>query len=83
MRNVLKNLSKQDEEAKRYGILTDKEVQHNYSIVKEASLESQMSNKEKQDLNKICWRTLEHVMNSLMLKKDFALLLDSHKRKTE
>ena len=83
MRNVLKNLSKQDEEAKRYGILTDKEIQHNYSIVKEASLESQMSNKEKQDLNKICWRTLEHVMNSLMLKKDFALLFDSHKRKME
>jgi hypothetical protein len=40
-----------------------------------------MSQKEKRDLNKICWRTLQHVMGSLILKKDFEILFESHKKK--
>jgi len=83
MRNVLKNLNRQEEEARRHGILTEKEVEHNYSIVKEASLESQMTSAEKTGLNKMCWRTLEHVMGTLILTKDFAILLESHKKKVD
>jgi hypothetical protein len=40
MRNVLKNINRAEEEARKHGILTEKEVIHNYSIVKEQSLES-------------------------------------------
>jgi hypothetical protein len=67
MRHVLKNLARTEEQARKHGILTEKEVIHNYSIVKEQSLESQMTQNEKLGLNKICWRTLEHVMGSLIL----------------
>ena len=35
----------------------------------------------REPVNKICWRTLEHVMGSLILKKDFDILFESHKKK--
>jgi len=38
MKNVLKNINRIEAEARRKGILTEKEVIHNYSVVKDLSL---------------------------------------------
>lgn len=42
-----------------------------------------MSRKEVRDLNIKSWLTLEHLMHTLNLKKEFEILFDSHQQKLQ
>lgn len=70
-----------EESYSRYGILTEKEVHHYYSVVRDDALKAELTAPEKKTLNKKCWKTLEHLMKSLILNDDFQIIFDSYTQK--
>ena len=62
-------------------ILTPNEVQNYYHSLKKINIRNNMPVEEKLDLIEHAWNTLELLMKSLMLGREFDILTDSCKRK--
>ena len=62
-------------------ILTSNEVENYYHALKRQSIRNKMAVEERLDLIEDAWNTLELLMKSLMLGREFEILNDSCKRK--
>lgn len=83
MRNILKQIDSTAQQEKAKGTLTEKEILHYRTIMKDPALKDQLNETERGELLKKCWKTLDFVMSSLILSKDFELLQESNQKKQE
>lgn len=70
-----------DKNKQNVRILTSNEVEFYYHGIKRLNIRNNYSLEEKLDLIEDAWNTLELLMKSLMLDREFEILNDSCKRK--
>lgn len=80
MKTLLHKAKTRDEAAVKKGVMKEPEVSYYYKIVK--ATPDQLSRQEIKSVNLKSWYTLEYLMNSLNLKKDFEILYESHQQRT-
>ena len=83
MKYIMQQIERVSAQEKSKGILTEQEILTNYDIMKDISLKEQLTVEQKRALLKKCWRTLDFLMSSLLLVKDFELLRESQDKKQE
>jgi len=83
MRDIVMHLKVVDENNQKHGILTDKEIHNYYTGMREKAILVTMSDIDKKHLMTKAWKTLDFLMNSLILKNDFLLINASYKKKKE
>lgn len=79
MKALLFRAKERDEKAKRQGVLKEPEVSNYYKLIK--ATPEQYSRNEISSINKKSWLTLEYLMSSLNLSKEFEILFESHSAK--
>lgn len=77
MKNILKNVENPNQ------VLSDNQVAHFYSIMKNKPLRDELSEQKKKLMLRNCWSTLKTYMAELLLVKDFQLIYDSYLKKQE
>ena len=79
MMNLLKKAKTREEQAQKKGVLKEPEVDNYYKVVK--ANPEQFTRDEIKTFNIKSWLTLEYLMNSLNLKKEFDILFESQQQK--
>ena len=81
MKNILAKAKEREQAAIKKGVLKEPEVDNYYKVVK--ATPTQYTRAEIKSVNIRSWFTLEYLMNSLNLKKEFDILLESHTQKVK
>mmetsp|Transcript_19364 Transcript_19364/g.29690 ORF Transcript_19364/g.29690 Transcript_19364/m.29690 type:complete len:148 (+) Transcript_19364:6235-6678(+) len=80
MKNLLKQLDAPEQPG---GVLSDREISHYYTVMKDPALKGQLSSQDKKLLTRRLWKTLKVYMSSMMLIKDFNIIFESFKNKQQ
>ena len=81
MKNILAKAKEREQVAIKKGVLKEPEVSNYYKVVK--ATPQQYTRPEIKSINIKSWFTLEYLMTSLNLKKEFDILMESHTQKVK
>jgi hypothetical protein len=76
MKNILALAKDRQIAAEKKGVLKEPECSNYYKVLK--TTPEQLSRTEVKNLNLKCWQTLDYLMRSLNLPKEFDILFDAH-----